>query len=207
MNFLFARQHAKVISDRPARLHSSRRSKHSIASALYARPPTLSLSTTHHPVLLLYANTYFEIRKLRYVTDLSNNKVSIRPEGVSNLKNGFVAILFLVNKEPLLFHGVAPPYVLKWIAPRGQFIFFLDIVVQMLALFVCHNKLREPYLSFIDHTAPQFVLMKSCSCADAVNVLFSICCTTAAEWGAGSCVVRARPFDCKYLEFCQSWGL
>ena len=78
---------------------------------------------------------------------------------------------------------MALPYVLKWLAPRGPFIFILEAIVQILALFAFHDKLREPYLSFIDNTEAQFALTKACSFDDTVNSIPSFFLATAAEWG------------------------
>ena len=80
------------ISGRPLRKHLSRRSKHYTASRCMRVHELFLLSTTHHPVPLVCADAYFQLGGVRCnATDLSNSKVSIRPEGVSNLKNGLPA--------------------------------------------------------------------------------------------------------------------
>ena len=91
---------------------------------------------------------------------------------------------------------MALPYVLKWLAPRGPFIFILEAIVQILALFAFHDKLREPYLSFIDNTGAQFALTKACSFDDTVNSIPSFFLGYGCRMGSGA-VVRARQFGCK----------
>ena len=80
------------ISGRPLRKHLSRRSKHYTASRCMRVHELFLLFTTHHPVPLVCAGAYFQLGGVRCnATDLSNNKVSIRPEGDSNLKNDLPA--------------------------------------------------------------------------------------------------------------------
>ena len=45
-------------------------------------------------------------------------------------------------------------------ATRKQYIFLLEAVAQMLALFACASMLSEPYYSFVDNKAAQFALVK-----------------------------------------------
>ena len=94
------------------------------------------------------------------------------------------------------------PYVLKWFAPRGQYI-FLEAMFQVLALFVFHDKLREPYLSFIDN------LQCVAVCANE-GLLVRRCRYFVHFLGYGcrlvsGAVVRARELGCTHFGFCKSW--
>ena len=71
---------------------------------------------------------------------------------------------------------------LKSLAPQGQFIFFLEAIVQMSALFVFHDKLREPYRSFIVNTG--------------ARLSFFLGYGSRLE---SSAVDRASQFGCKHL--------
>ena len=84
-------------------------------------------------------------------------------------------------------------------ATRKQYMFLLEAVAQMLALFACGSMLSGPYYSFVDKTAAQFALVKGFTSDPAVNVLSSIFWATAAEIGAGPWFERvtskANPAD------------
>ena len=115
------------------------------------------------------------------INEVVQNKVGFQSNMIPNLNNGFGVVLFTVAGKPLFFCGEVPSPVLQEFAQRGQFIFFLEAVAQMLALFAFASELRGPYLSFIHNTAAQFTLTKGFSSDDAINTSSSIFWATAAR--------------------------
>ena len=182
---VFARQHAKF--------HTSRLSLALAASfstfcrlARIARPRALPLDTSFVPVPVIYADAYFALGDQKFrACDLVDNRIAFSTAVVPDLENGFGAILFPVHGKPLYFSGALPAPFLAVFAQRGQFIFLLEALVQIPALFVFHNELSGLYISFVDNTAAQFALAKAYSTDDAVNTLASIFWTTAGVLGFG----------------------
>ena len=124
------------------------------------------------------------------IDEVVQNKIGFQSNMILNLNNGFGVDLFTVTGIPLFFCGEVPSPVSQEFAQRGQFIFFLEAVAQMLALFAFPSESRGPYLSFIDNTAAQFALTKGFSSDDASNTLSSIFWATAARNRCAPCFER-----------------
>ena len=135
---------------------------------------------------MIYADAYFALGDQKFkACDVVDNRIGFSAASVPDLENGFGAILFPVHGKPLYFSGALPAPFLAVFAQRGQFIFLLEALVQILALFVFHNELSGPYISFVDNTAAQFALAKAYSTDDAVNTLASIFWAKAGVLGLG----------------------
>ena len=142
------------ISGRPLRKHLSRRSKHYTASRCMHvhelfRCPRLIIPSRWFVQMLIFSSAGFGSTPLISATTRcrSDQKVSQTSRMVHMLSTKS-----FTRRQKFTRLTVALPYVLKWLAPRGPFIFMLEAIVQLLALFVFHDKLREPYLSFIVNT-------------------------------------------------------
>ena len=182
---VFARQHAKS--------HTSLLSPALAASlstfrrlARIARPRALPLDPSFVPVPVMYADANFALGDQKFrACDLVDNRIAFSAAAMLDLENGFSAILFPVHGKPLYFSGSLPAPFLAVFEQRAQFIFLLEALVQILALFVFHNELSGPFISFVDNTAAQFALAKAYSTDDAVNTLASIFWATAGVLGLG----------------------
>ena len=169
--------------------------------ATNALPRTLPLSTDWRPVPLVYADAFFNLgqRSIRQ-TDLAQNSVNSQDwKSLANSSNGFGVLVVPLSGTSVCFQGSMPTEFLSRFATRKQYIFLLEAVAQMLALFACGSMLSGPYYSFVDNTAAQFALVKGFTSDPAVNVLSSIFWATAAEIGAGPWFERvtskANPAD------------
>ena len=77
-----------------------------------------------------------------------------------------------------------PGSVLKMFASRGAFIFVLEAMAQILALFAFRRELSDAYMSFVDNTAAQCALRKGYSSDETMNILASVFWATEAENGS-----------------------
>ena len=144
---------------------------------LQLHPGPLRLCRGRSSVPLIYANAFFQVGDMRHKA--------------SDLRNGFDGVLFPANDRLVFFHGFMLGWVSQHLAARGQIIFVLEALAQMLAFVRVSPSSQSPNISSLvsGNTVAQFALCKGYSTDRAISTL------TLIIWASATCLVASPWFE------------
>ena len=124
------------------------------------------------PVTCIYTDAFFQLGDLKVKP--SQCKLSRWfPSKAPLYINGWGLVL-RVNGEPFFSHGQVPPHVLRRYCSRKAYIYFLEIVTQVICLTFFRQQLPHLVVSFIDNQPGKHALTKGFGKDRAINRLLAM---------------------------------
>ena len=179
---LFARQHA---SGATSVLTPTLRAALTMLVELFAAAPprTVPYAVRGQYPALVFSDAYFQLGD----SPLRPGHPDQWPELWSvrwplQYLNGWGAVVFFSDRSirPVVLYGRVPPLITKDFAGKGECIYILEALGQLLPIIALGPWLEGPVISFIDNVAAQFALVKGYSRHVGGNVVSS------CYWGAAA---------------------
>ena len=143
-----------------------------LLSILSSLQPRVIPFTPGAPVTCIYTDAFFQLGDLKVKP--SHCKLSRwYPSKAPLYINGWGLVL-RINGEPFFSHGQVPPHVLRRYCSRKAYIYFLEIVTQVICLTFFRQQLPHLVVSFIDNQPGKHALTKGFGKDRAINRLLAM---------------------------------
>ena len=127
------------------------------------------------PIIVIYTDAYFVQDGQRFSPGSTKLPTSWNKAKSPNLENGWGYVIHFKG-ETHFAAGRAPPWLLRQFCSRKAYIYFLEVLAQLVAFVSCRNLDSTHVISFIDNSSGFFALKKG-YCRDE-----PICNLIAATW-------------------------
>jgi hypothetical protein len=139
---------------------------------LVSSPRTIPFNTTAVVVATMYADAYYEPG--------DRAKQGLRKQ--KGMANGWGTVC-RVNNHVTFALGRAPEHLIRAYCPGGAYIYFLELLAQLLNLLLNVGHVPERFVAFCDNSAGQSALVKGYGSDARINNLISIYWAVVAHRG------------------------
>ena len=169
-----------------ARAHGASRADHSdtlngplaaslrtLATLLTEISPRTIPRTCHQPAIVIYTDAYFVLNDKQYSLSDADSVTAWNKKACPYMENGWGYVIHHQGKTRF-GAGRAPPWLIQKFCTRKAYIYFLEVLAQMIAFLACRDIESNLVISFIDNSSGFFALKKGYCKDEAICNLIAI---------------------------------
>lgn len=173
---IYARAHGMSSQDHSDALNGPLRSAlRTLITLLSEISPRVIPRKFHQPAVIIYTDAYFVLDGRQHSLSTSNLPATWNKNKCKYMENGWGYVIHYRGRTRFAA-GRVPPWLIRHFCSRKAYIYFLEVLAQLIAFLACRHLDSNLMISFIDNSSGFFALKKG-YCKDE-----AICNLIAVTW-------------------------